>query len=266
MPGVCAVEKSHAQTGTVEIRTEWTYDEAGREVTGRQTFNEEHGVPDGRWEVDYDAQGHSVETRSYQAGWEDPHTVTRRSYDHCGRLARHAWDPLRPTEDGDVHPAERTYTYSEVEGGHQAVERYEVDGALDVTTTRRWDAAGRLLEERRELPDGEVQRVETYVWDGDLLTDIDWTTNLAWRFAYEAGLVVREDELRGDAVSRRTTYTRDDQGHITERLAVRGEAGDEERRDTFGYDDQGRLVRVEWISRGEATWVYALEWDCPGAS
>jgi len=260
-PGVCAAEVTHAVTGSMETRTEWTSDARGRVVEVRQTFHEQAGIPDERSEVEYDGRGRPSVRRSYSGGRDDPHTVTEWRYDHCGRLAELVHEPLRAT-DGDLHPSVRRYGYSEADGGHQAVERYEVDGRLDLTTTRSWDADGRLLEERREQGDGELQRVATYVWDGDLLTGIDWTTHQAWRFRYESRLIVGEDHLRNDEVEQRTTHGWDAEGLRTESVTVRGEDGDEQRRYAFGYDAEGRLVGVEASFDGRLTWLHVLEYDC----
>ena len=231
------------------VKTQWSYDRAGR-LKEKREYGNDHSAPPWVTAYDYAPGGHLVCTTL-----PDGETLHRR-YDACGRM----------TEAGD-DTSSLTWQYDRF--GRLTAEYQE-----RVTTRYRYDELGRLSGVMQ--PDGQWQQ---FSYDAGRLTQLHLGGTLLARWQYDGktrlsawqqgnGLLHQyRYDSRGrrtlhrqtlhDAVRRTQAFQYSPDGRLTDI------SGDDPRR--YHYDDAGRLLQAELPhQRPEGQPEEGFTWDTTG--
>jgi antitoxin component YwqK of YwqJK toxin-antitoxin module len=166
---------------------------------------------------EFDINGNLTSQRSFNRDGE-PGENNEYSYDEKGRVK----EELIYYEDNELA---ETHRYVYADDGKVLEEQIEYQGGAKDTVTYSYNSSGKLLERKQIDEEGEIESLDKYEYDGELIT--------------QESIYNGDNELITDA-----KHTYDAKGNIVETIALSKERG-EKIRTVYEYDEQGRRDCIE---------------------
>jgi TonB family protein len=211
----------------------------------------------------YDTQGNQAELVSYERnGSVGRRTVT--TYDSAGRKTG-----ISTYKEKDKLSAKGVYTLDD-KGRVKLVENYDDAGALTSKTAMVYDEAGRLAEQRREEK-GEPALTTTFRYDSagrlvaETTVDSNGETIHKLTQTYAPDVTRLESVLfEHNAVENKTVRINDRKNRKVEMVLLLSD-NSAAWKWSFTYDERGNVVGEEFANLAELSkWDYAYEYDAQG--